>query len=129
MSNLDALTLLFTFVTPYVVAFVNRPHWTRTTKRLIMVGVAVVMGALNALVRGDFNNWDWGNFLPYLVTFVGAVQIIYAGLEAFRPTQKSLDKAEMTFTKVTPITAARQKAMVNDIAVEEFKENTGAIAA
>jgi hypothetical protein len=126
MSNLDALAFIFAFVTPYVIALVNRPKWTRTTKRLVMIGVAVVMAFLNALVRGDFANWNWDGFLPYLVAFIGAVQVLYAGLEAIKPTQKLLDKAEMVFTPVSSIEAARQKRMVNEVAVEEFKQNVGA---
>ena len=129
MDNVTALAAILAIVTPYIVAIINRPGWSPTAKRLVMIGVSVVFALATAWAKGDFNNWDWGNILPYVVTFIGAVQLIYSGLQAVPPVKKALDKAEVLGSNVTPLEAARAKAKVSQEQVTEYQRNIDAPAA
>jgi hypothetical protein len=123
MTNLQAWLTLVALVSPFIVALINRPTWTRTTKRFVMLGVSVVIAFVTGWLQGSFDEFSFSSIFVYLLSFVGAVQAVYAALEALPPTNKILDKAEMAFTKKSLPQVVQAKADVNTAAVEEFKDN------
>jgi uncharacterized membrane protein len=123
MTNLQAWLTLVALVSPFVVALINRPTWSRTTKRFVMLGVSVLIAFVTGWLQGSFDEFSLSSVFVYLLSFVGAVQAVYAALEALPPTNKILDKAEMAFTKKSLPQVVQAKADVNTAAVEEFKDN------
>jgi uncharacterized membrane protein len=123
MTNLQAWLTLVALVSPFIVALINRPTWSRTTKRFVMLGVSVLIAFVTGWLQGSFDEFSLSSVFVYLLSFVGAVQAVYAALEALPPTNKILDKAEMAFTKKSLPQVVQAKADVNTAAVEEFKDN------
>lgn len=123
MSNVDVWQWIVAILTPYIVSLVNRPTWSRTTKRLVMVGVSILVAFGTAWVEGDFADWNWSQFSVFLAAFVGIVQVAYSAFEAAGPTNWLLDQTEMMLTKVTTPQAVQAKEATNSQAVEEFKDN------
>jgi len=126
MNNVDVWQWVVAFLTPYVVSLVNRPTWSRTTKRLVMIGVSIVVALVTMFFEGDFSDWHWAQATVFLAAFVGVVQAAYAAFEAAGPTNWLLDQTEMMLTKITVPQAVQAKAQVNTAAEEEFKENVAA---
>lgn len=127
MDNVQALAAILVIITPYIVGLINRPGWSPTYKRLVMIGVSVIFAGLTAWARGDFANWDWGQALVYLVGFIGAVQLVYTGLQAVPATKKTLDKTEAA--GVGSLQAAREKAKASQEQVIEYQRNIDSPAA
>ena len=94
MSNIQAWQWIVAFATPYIIALVNRPTWSASTKRLVMIGVAVVIAFVTHLLSGGFDGMTWGNLLVYLVAFIGVVQAAYALLKITPGAKESLDATE-----------------------------------
>lgn len=127
--TVDGWMALVAAVTPFLIALINRPQWSRTVKRGIMLLVAVVVAGVAAWLRGDLNGLTWESGLIYLSTFIGAVHVAYTALEAFKPTQAALDKTEMALVKQAPAEVVAAKEQVNSEAEAEFAQNVGAAAA
>lgn len=67
---------------PFVVAFINQVHWSKKTKTIVMVVVAIVVGVATYLIQSgfDFSSTDWAGLLTQLVALIAAVQAAYHGL-------------------------------------------------
>jgi dsRNA-specific ribonuclease len=126
MNNIDLWQWVVAFLTPYVVSLVNRPTWSRTTKRLVMIGVSIVVALITEFLEGNFNDFSWAQLTVFLAAFVGVVQAAYAAFEAAGPTNWLLDQTEMMLTKITVPQALQAKKQVNTAAESEFKENVAA---
>ena len=80
-------------VVPVVVAFVGHSGWTSTQKRLVAVGVSVVIGAGNLLVQGTLGwaDFTWASALADIGLVIGAAQAAYTLV--WKPTGAA-DKVE-----------------------------------
>jgi uncharacterized membrane protein YqaE (UPF0057 family) len=123
MNNIDAWQWVVALLTPYIVSFVNRPTWSRTTKRIVMIVVSIVVALVTAFLEGDFNDFNWQSVLLYLGAFIGVVQAAYTAFEAAGPTNWLLDKTEMMLTKTSLPQAVQAKENLNSAAITDFKVN------
>lgn len=80
MTQTEMWAVIIGFVTPLLVAVVNQPQWTRNQKRVLAVGVSVIVGVLNLVAQGAFTEQSltWSGALASLVLVIGAAQASYA---------------------------------------------------
>lgn len=128
IDNIQAWTFLVALVTPYLVALISRPSFSKSTQRLLMIGISVVVAGGLRILQGDLDKFQWDNFLPYLVVFIGAVQVAYAALKAIPITSQSLDQVLVASSPgVDADRALAQKAAVNTSGERQFAKNVGAL--
>jgi SNF family Na+-dependent transporter len=85
-SLTDAITLAIGVITPFFVAIVRNPKWTKKQAQILSVVLAAIIGLLNVLAQGYFDRTEWtpANIIMLVVTVVGASQASYALL--WKPT-------------------------------------------
>jgi hypothetical protein len=81
MDNLSALNLIIGFLSPIIIATINRPGWDSKVKVLVMVGFSVVTGFLTSLFSEQLNTEDVVNAV--LTIMVSSI-VSYQGI--FKPT-------------------------------------------
>lgn len=124
MNEVQAWTYLVTLAIPIVSAMVNRPSWSATTKRWVMIGVAVVVSVVMLWLQGEFDDLVISNMFAHIVAVVGMAQIWYSALAAVPIAKRALDKLEVFTTKgVDPAKAVAQTRAVKDEALAEFQRN------
>lgn len=52
------LTLVFTFLSPFITAFLNRVQWSTETKTLMAMAVSLVIAVLYLIMTGGIADWS-----------------------------------------------------------------------
>lgn len=126
MNEIQAWTYLVTLAIPFVAAVVNRPSWSASVKRWVMIGVSVVISVVVLLLQGEFSDLGFNNVFAHIVSVVGLTQIWYSALAAVPIAKRALDKLEVSTSRTSPTEAIAQTRAVKDDAVAEFQRNVGA---
>lgn len=98
MTITDQWAWLVGFIAPIIVSVISKQTWTSQRKRLVSVGVAIVLGVVTLIVQGAFSTlgeWTWQTPVTVIVLVVGASQAAYALL--WKPTGVA-DKVEAATT-------------------------------
>ena len=126
LDNVQAWQFIVAFVSPYLVALINRPSWSAEIKRLVMIVVSTVIALGTAAINGQFASFDWSQVLQYIVMMIGATQVAFSVLTRVSVTKTSLDKVEVAASGSTPAEAVVQKAEVKQAEVRDFEQNVAA---
>lgn len=84
------LTLLALFA-PYVIAIINRPAWSGTTKRVVAVAASVVLAAVILLFYFAFTGEPVPHWGTLILLFVVVAQASYALLA--KPSAEKVEDA------------------------------------
>lgn len=103
MDSSTAWALVVGALTPVLVAAVNQPRWTRQTRQVVAVVVAVLVGLVTVIVQGAADFSAEGAVIT-IAAVVGAAQAAYAVL--WRPT--GVAPAVMRATSPGPVRYAEQ---------------------
>lgn len=106
LSDTAGWGLLVGLATPYLTAVVQQPGWSSKTKRLVAVGVAVLVGAATCLANGTLD--DGKTVLQTIAAVLIASQAVYARLA--RPSAEAVERNVLAF-KHKPV-AGRHLARV-----------------
>lgn len=69
------LTILFTFLSPFVTAYFNRVQWSAETKTLTAIVVSAVIAVLYLLMTGGIG--DWSQLAVVVPAIFGLQQAIF----------------------------------------------------
>lgn len=81
LSNLAMWSIIAGALTPPIVAIVNRSHWPRGLKSVVMIAAAVVDGIVVSWLQGDLNFARFANS-----ALIAGVAIITAYYGIWKPT-------------------------------------------
>lgn len=81
-QNAATVALLVGLVTPYAVALLAQPSWSKTQRQVASVATAIVFGFVTAVTAGDIT--DPGNILLVIATTFAASEASYQKL--WKPT-------------------------------------------
>jgi hypothetical protein len=101
LDSAAAWPVLVGFVTPLLLALINRPGWSPQRKRIIAVVASAVLGVITVLVTGavDVGHLELGDVLGFFVLVIGASQTSYAVL--WKPTGIEEKVDELTGSSAT----------------------------
>jgi hypothetical protein len=98
MSQVEAWTLLVGAIVPVLVAVVNQPGWNATVRRIVAVGVSLVIG-LGTVVAQGLADFSPAGALVTIAAVVGAAQAAYALI--WKPSGTT-DSVERATSRTTP---------------------------
>lgn len=92
-------------VLPYLIAVVQQPTWTGTTRRIVAIVVSVLVGVVTAYVNGNLTN-----VAPTATSVLAAVAAVFVASQAVyarfaAPTAKTIEVA----TSPSPPTRATRR--------------------
>src|ERR1700754_3690205 len=61
LSDLDAWSLIFGAITPFIVAFISQSRWSPIIKSVLTVVVSLVVGGITAALQGDLTAGRWAH--------------------------------------------------------------------
>lgn len=109
MNTLEAWQYLVAVAAPFLIAVLNRPWFTATRKRIVMVVASVVIALITMLIDGSLLPLNPERAFPVLVLFVGAVQVAYTMLTSIPVTRSALNKTEVATSPGSTVDAVQQK--------------------
>ena len=96
MSATDALPIIAGFLTVWIAAVLNRPNANPTTKRVVVVAVAVVLAVLSLIVSGQIVELPSGavQWTDKIVGYVGLAIVASQGFyRVLEPGAKAVEGA------------------------------------
>jgi peptidoglycan/LPS O-acetylase OafA/YrhL len=77
MSHLAQLSALVGFLLPFLVAIVQKSHWSRTVRTVIGVAASVATATIVAILHGDVTLHTWGTAV---IGVLGAAMVSYKAI-------------------------------------------------
>ena len=119
-----ALTLVLTFISPFITAYFNKVNWSPETKNLVSLLVSAVIAVVYLLLTGGIA--DWSQLGVVIPAVYGLSQLVYQFLLKVPATklEAATDKGSVVITPTDPGKAVitTDESIKQDATPEEVSE-------